>query len=73
MPQLTVIRPGMLTTVQDLGRWGSQGNGVPVAGPMDAYSHASANRLVGNRDSAAALEITLIGPELRAEARSPVL
>ena len=42
---LIVIRPGMLTTVQDLGRWGWQGSGVPVAGPMDAYSHRLANRL----------------------------
>ena len=57
----------MLTTVQDLGRWGHQGAGVPVAGPMDAYSHLAANRLVGNDDSAAALEITLIGPELQAD------
>ena len=31
---LTVIRPGMLTTIQDLGRWGRQESGVPVAGPM---------------------------------------
>jgi antagonist of KipI len=57
----------MLTTVQDLGRWGHQGSGVPVAGPMDAYSHVAANRLVGNNDGAAALEITLIGPELQAD------
>jgi biotin-dependent carboxylase-like uncharacterized protein len=61
---LTIVRPGMLTTVQDLGRWGHQGSGVPVAGPMDPYSHMLANRLVGNAQSAAALEITLIGPEL---------
>lgn len=54
----------MLTTVQDLGRWGQQASGVPVAGPMDIYSHRLANQLVGNADSAAALEITLIGPEL---------
>jgi antagonist of KipI len=54
----------MLTTVQDLGRWGFQASGVPVAGPMDEYSHRLANRLVGNSPSAAALEITLIGPEL---------
>ena len=67
MPHLTVVRPGMLTTVQDLGRWGRQGGGVPVAGPMDAYSHRLANRLVGNRESAAALEVTLIGPELEAQ------
>jgi antagonist of KipI len=59
-----IVRPGMMTTVQDLGRWGSQSSGVPVAGPMDPYSHVLANRLVGNEPSAAALEITLIGPEL---------
>jgi antagonist of KipI len=63
---LLVIRPGMLTTIQDLGRWGRQESGVPVAGPMDAYSHRLANRLLGNPDDAAALEITLIGPEFEA-------
>src|SRR5688500_6938196 len=65
---LIVIRPGMLTTLQDLGRWGWQHRGVPVAGPMDVYSHRLANRLVGNTDDAAALEITLLGPELEADA-----
>jgi len=64
---LTVVRPGMLTTIQDLGRWGWQDRGVPVAGPMDAYSHRLANVLLGNPDDAAALEITLIGPELEAD------
>jgi antagonist of KipI len=54
----------MLTTVQDLGRRGYQGLGVPVSGPMDAYSHRLANLVVGNDPMAAALEITLIGPEL---------
>jgi antagonist of KipI len=67
MPALTVLRPGMLTTVQDLGRWGYQSSGVPVAGPMDLYSHRRANRLVGNDDSVPALEVTLIGPELQAD------
>jgi antagonist of KipI len=61
-----VVRPGLLTTVQDLGRWGRQAYGVPVAGPMDAYSHALANQLAGNAASAATLEITLMGPELEA-------
>lgn len=70
MSAVTVIRPGLLTTLQDLGRWGWQGSGVPVAGPMDAYSHRLANRLLGNADMASALEITLVGPELRAEARA---
>ncbi len=63
---LHVLKPGMLTTVQDLGRWGRQGSGVPVAGPMDAYSHRLANRLAGNPDGAAALEVTITGPELQA-------
>ena len=65
MSALTIIRPGLLTTVQDLGRWGHQHHGVPVAGPMDAFSHRLANRLVGNDEQAAALEITLVGPELQ--------
>jgi antagonist of KipI len=67
MPSIRIVRPGMLTTVQDLGRWGLQGSGVPVAGPMDSYSHRLANRLVGNDENAAALEVTLIGPELEAD------
>src|SRR6187549_2501018 len=54
----------MLTTVQDLGRAGYQGLGVPVSGPMDAYSHRLANAVLGNDPMAAALEITLLGPEL---------
>ncbi len=62
MSALVVQRPGMLTTVQDAGRWGWQARGVPVAGPMDAWSARLANRLVGNRDGAAVLEATLIGP-----------
>ncbi len=64
---LRIVKPGLLTTVQDLGRWGHQLDGVPVAGPMDVFSHRLANHLVGNEPEAAALEITLIGPELIAE------
>ena len=61
---IAIIKPGMLTSIQDLGRWGMQARGVPVAGPMDEYSHRLANLLVGNDPSAAALEVTLIGPEM---------
>jgi len=61
---VVVIKPGMLTTIQDEGRWGMQASGVPVAGPMDPASHRMANALVGNPRSAAALEVTLLGPEL---------
>jgi antagonist of KipI len=55
----------MLTTVQDLGRRGYQDRGMPVAGPMDSYSLRAANLLVGNEEGAAALEVTLLGPELQ--------
>lgn len=64
---LAVRRPGLLTTVQDLGRWGHQSMGVPVAGPMDTYAHRLANALVGNTSTAATLEITLIGPDLEVD------
>jgi biotin-dependent carboxylase-like uncharacterized protein len=57
--------------VQDLGRWGYQAVGVPVAGAMDVESHRVANGLVGNDASAATLEITLSGPTL--ETTAPVL
>jgi antagonist of KipI len=61
---LDIIKPGLLTSVQDLGRYGHQAVGVPVAGPMDVFSHRLANQLVGNDPDAATLEVTLIGPEL---------
>ena len=64
---LRVIKPGMLTTIQDAGRWGFQSRGVPVAGPMDPVSHRLANALVGNDPRAATLEVTLMGPELEFE------
>lgn len=67
MSALTVIKPGMLTTIQDLGRRGFQGLGVSVAGPMDWSSHRRANQILGNDPKAAALEITLIGPDLQAD------
>lgn len=59
-----VKRAGLLTSVQDLGRWGYQARGVPVAGPMDLLSHRLANAIVGNGDDAATLEVTLTGPHL---------
>lgn len=68
MGALLVVKPGLLTTVQDLGRYGHQASGVPVAGPMDAFSHRLANQLAGNPTDAATLEITLLGPELIVEA-----
>lgn len=69
MSALDVERPGLLTTVQDAGRWGWQHLGVPVSGWMDDWSAMLANRLVGNDEDAAVLEVTLIGPTLRARGR----
>jgi len=58
------MQPGMLTAVQDLGRWGHQRFGVPVSGPMDLWALRVANLLVGNSEGDAALEITLLGPSV---------
>jgi KipI family sensor histidine kinase inhibitor len=69
---MTILTPGLFTTVQDLGRWGHQGSGLPVAGAMDAVSHRMANALVGNPQGAATLEVTLSGPEIRFEASATV-
>ena len=67
MSGVWVVKAGMLTTIQDAGRWGFQSGGVPVAGPMDPVSHRLATALVGNERESAALEITLLGPELEFE------
>ena len=64
-PALEVVQPGLLTTVQDLGRWGYQRYGVPVCGALDPVSLRIANILVGNHDSLAGLEMTGVGPSLR--------
>jgi antagonist of KipI len=60
-----VIRPGLLTTVQDRGRRGYQQYGVSVGGAMDPIAARIANILVGNPENAAVLETTLHGPSLR--------
>ena len=63
-----VVAPGLLTSVQDLGRRGFAHLGVGSAGAMDDVALRLANALVGNDDNAAALEITLRGPTLRFDA-----
>jgi biotin-dependent carboxylase-like uncharacterized protein len=62
---LQIERPGLLSTVQDLGRTGLQHLGVPVNGVMDEVAHRLANLLVGNEEAEATLEMTLSGPRLR--------
>ena len=61
---LKVLRAGILSTLQDLGRWGYQRFGVPVSGVMDEEAHRLANWLVGNQDTEATIEMTLGGPTL---------
>jgi len=64
---LRVLRPGLLTTLQDNGRHGLQHVGLCPGGAMDPVALALANALVGNDAGEAALEITVIGPELSFE------
>lgn len=61
---LKVIEPGLLTTVQDLGRFGWYHIGMPPSGAMDNFAFRVANLLVGNDENAAGLEITYVGPTL---------
>jgi len=61
---IRVLKPGPLSSLQDLGRHGYQRFGVIVGGVMDEWSHRVANLLVGNPQPEATLEITLMGPSL---------
>lgn len=64
--EIEVLDGGLLTTVQDpFGRPGWRRHGVQASGALDPDSAVSTNRLVGNSDAAALLEVTLIGPSLR--------
>jgi len=64
-PVIEILTPGILTTVQDRGRLGFQSLGIAESGAMDTFSFVAANRLVGNPDNSACLEITLAGPKIR--------
>ena len=61
---IRILKGGMLTTVQDLGRTGYQSQGFSVAGVMDVRSFKIANLLLDNPENEAVLEFTLIGPTL---------
>lgn len=62
---ITVVNPGLLTSVQDAGRVGYQQFGVSVSGVMDPRAMKVANILVGNEENEAVLECTMMGPQLR--------
>ncbi|WEG14461.1 biotin-dependent carboxyltransferase family protein [Pullulanibacillus sp. KACC 23026] len=61
---IKILSPGLLSTIQDLGRIGYQKFGVIVSGVMDQVSHRIANLLVGNDENDPSIEITLIGPSI---------
>ncbi len=62
---ISVISPGLLTTVQDLGRTGYQKYGVILSGAMDTYAMRLSNIMIGNKENEGVLEITIIGPSLK--------
>jgi antagonist of KipI len=62
---LKLLKAGMLTTVQDTGRYGHQKDGIIVSGAMDLMALRIGNLLAGNPESSAALEITLSGPQIQ--------
>jgi len=61
---MRILRPGLLTSLQDLGRYGLQHLGIVPCGAMDPVAHRIANALVGNPATCATLECTVLGPEL---------
>lgn len=69
---LEVLEPGILSTVQDIGRHGYEHLGVPHSGACDPWGLAVANVLLDNLRSDAALEMTLVGPTLRARGRCTI-
>ena len=64
-PTLAIVQPGMLSTIQDRGRYGYQRFGMPTAGAMDGFALRAANALLGNEDGAAGIEATVLGPRVK--------
>ena len=65
---LSIINPGLLTTIQDLGRLHWYHIGMPPSGALDNFAFRVGNLLVGNDEAAAGLEVTYAGPRLEATA-----
>ncbi|MDU7114641.1 MAG: biotin-dependent carboxyltransferase family protein [Peptoniphilus harei] len=65
MSSIDVINGGILTTIQDSGRYGYQELGIPTSGVMDDYNYRLANILVGNKLDEAVFEMTFFGPTLK--------
>ena len=69
---ITILNPGLLTTVQDFGRIGYQQFGVPVSGVVDPRAMGIANILVDNPEDEAVLECTMLGPQIRFNAPNAI-
>ncbi len=69
---IKVLNPGLMTTIQDLGRPGNYHLGIPMGGAMDRLALRAANMLVGNDEGAACLEAVFLGPELEFTASAVV-
>jgi antagonist of KipI len=65
MTIMKILKPGMYTTIQDLGRYNYQKSGMTASGAMDQFSLRVANIILGNKDGEAGIEVTLIGPEIK--------
>lgn len=63
--EIEVLHPGLFSTIQDQGRFGSMKFGVPLSGAMDRYSSKMANLILQNSPDRAVLEITQMGPKLK--------
>lgn len=62
---IEILRPGLASSIQDTGRWGYQGSGVPVSGAVDEVAFRLANLLVDNQADAAAIEFMIMGPDIK--------
>ncbi len=62
---ITVVKAGLYSSIQDVGRFGYRKIGVPLSGSMDQFSAVQANLMLGNAEGDAVLEITLLGPTLK--------
>lgn len=69
---IKVNKSGLLTSIQDLGRYGSQKYGVIASGAMDTLSHRIANMLVGNSENEAAVEMTMLGAHFEFQSDSMI-
>ncbi|WP_299153770.1 biotin-dependent carboxyltransferase family protein [uncultured Christiangramia sp.] len=72
MGEVVVKQPGLFSTIQDFGRFGSRKYGVPESGIMDRYAFKICNLILGNSENDAVLEITFVGPVLEFNAATNI-